>query len=237
MNITLTIPTYLTNTRSIEYIIASIKNIENNHIFDYIVIQDDCSDYTLFEKLKKCLNYKITYFRNIVNKGPLINKYLAVKNSIYTKYVYLLDADNMLNNSIDILNNVMLEENTICCPSSGAVNYSSLPEIIDKKKAKSLINIRNFQLFLNNGNYLVNKDKYVEVFENIDNSLLEEFPSCKRSLDVLFFNYFWLKNNYIFKIIKGLKYYHRTNGGRNWAKHKYINKKVVRKIYSKIEEL
>ena len=243
MTISLAVPTY----NSAKFTSKSIAKIIDSDYIDEIVISDDFSSQINFIKMTNQLKQleeetgykKIVYYRNDINQGPLINKYLAIKRC-KNSWVFLLDSDNAIQDPAEfteILQNLTLEKNTIYCPAVGASNYNFFKDIIDKENIGDYIRSKRFKMFLNNGNFFVPRKTYVEIFENIKERDFNTLSGCKKSMDVLFFNYHWIKAGGRLKVVEDLKYYHRSRKNGNWITHKEENIKTTKILIEKIKEL
>lgn len=220
--ISLCIPNY---TRT-NYIIESFNNIINDDRIDEIVINDDCSPN--FEEALILLNNlksdKIKIFRNEQNLGPLFNKLETIKKAT-NEFCILLDSDNVISKEyLDIVFSQEWLRNKIICPEflmhhdeniwnqkDVFISYSDFINAkIDFEYVKScILNGRNIETLLNTGNFFVNKEMYVNSFNN--NTFDRSVDVC----DVCFFSYLFLlfdKENYL-EIVKDLKYIHRVHNG------------------------
>lgn len=212
--ITLCIPTY----NRVKLVLESFFKIIDNDIITEIIIVDDNSDFSIFEKLKNEINElknnKIKLFRNTENKKAFFNKLECVRKST-NDWIILLDSDNILTqNYIDSIPKE-LEEKTFYLPShamcdSPFLNYTVFSnKSIDKEEYKKISqsNDINIQCMLNTGNYLVNKSIYIESIEK-EHTLLNCF-----ALDPFYQIFLGFKNinNFKLKIVDNMKYYHRLH--------------------------
>jgi Glycosyl transferase family 2 len=216
MQYSLAIPNYNRDNM----VIYSFINVLNNEFIDEIVINDDFSNEDIFSNLKILIsnlnNSKIKLFRNEQNLKPYLNKYENVKKC-KNEWVIIIDSDNSIDNDyINKLNNCELKDNIIYCPETpinehnwSYKNYSNIT--IDKYYAKNNINDSNFSMFLNTGNYCLNKNKYINIIDSNDKN------STLSIIDTLYFSYLWLKDNQYF-IIPELKYNHKVHEG-SWFKN------------------
>jgi len=218
--ISLAIPTYNRSTMTIE----SFSKVLNNPAIDDIVIMDDYSDVKcyllLWQMVQNMNNSKIKLLRNNRNLKPFKNKYKAI-NACKNEWVVLLDSDNIIDN--EYINKVLAVHaipGTIYCPmtlysenNKIEWDYSNFKQqLITKRNAKEKLRFPSFTTSLNTGNFFVNKAKYLEVHEaiNEDTNLSVN--------DALYFSYLWLlQGNYMW-VVDGLSYTHRIHKG-SWYKN------------------
>lgn len=231
--ITVAIPFYNT----VEYLETILNELVDSFLVDEIVISDDGSDYTV-----EIDHPKVKIYRNVVNQGAFRNKYLAVSRSS-NDWVYLLDSDNVLpESSIDILGKIQeLNPETYYSPiqlnlinedldpslDGKKIRYDFPEKRIDLSLAKQYLSdeIENIDWFLNTGNFLVNKNTYLEtmkfIFDNLNHPKLEA--------DAMAFTVNWLKKGKNIEIVSDLCYNHRVRtksythafGARNYESLQY----------------
>ena len=176
--LSLCIPTY---NRS-QFVIESFEKIIHDDLITEVIIVDDNSDNSIFEKLQNLIdelkNPKIKLFRNNENKKAFLNKLECVRRS-ENDWVILLDSDNILTQ--DYIDSIPkeLDKKTFYLPShaicdSPFLNYKKFSnKSIDKVEYKILSQSDdvNVQCMLNTGNYLVNKSTYISSIEMEENLL------------------------------------------------------------------
>ena len=166
-------------------------------------------------------------FRNKNNLGGFRNKYNAVKNST-CEWVYLLDSDNHpYDTTLDIIQSIENPDSNICySPQTLLLHQEDTPTTYDSKTYNfryNLIGIDDaqdaifkktylFDWFLNTGNFVVNREKYLERLLNGYNNLKEPVYACSVA-----FSYHWMSNGGLYKIIPNMKYYHRVRGDSYWV--------------------
>jgi glycosyltransferase involved in cell wall biosynthesis len=216
--------------------IESFSKVFDHQLVSEIVIVDDASDEGHFNRLMGLLEahpaiLKIKLFRNKVNLGMSRNKSEAI-NKASNEWVVILDSDNVLYPEyLDAINKQPLLDEYIFCPIKAEPDYdfSNLPVVIDKGNAKYFLEIKEFRILLNTCNYLVNRDKYLEVYKYD--------PSIQES-DTIYFNTLWLEAGYSFYIVPGMSYFHRRHDGSGWlnGNHQYNLKKAA-ELQEKIRNL
>jgi hypothetical protein len=188
-------------------------------LIDEIIILDDCSeDYNI---LKGYETSNIKVYQNEVQLSPLLGrKHLVSKCK--NDWVFLMDSDNFLLkessngvNCFDVIRNLSLSKDTIYCP--GFINhfgYKNLcNKILDLNLIKAHFNDPSYYLkiFLNTGNFLVPRDNYVSVCEQIDTKYLHY------TVDVIYFTYLWLSQHNFLHCVGDYEYHHtiRQDGFTN----------------------
>lgn len=242
-NITLAIPFYNTS----KYFEKAIKFSLENDLISEIVVNDDFSRKdelkNLEDIIQKINSDKISLFRNQKNLGGFRNKYNAVKNS-KSEWIYLLDSDNYLYyNTLDIVSSIQDPDPNICyIPETlllrgedgyeNEVNYNFKYEKIgiDEAQDALLKKVKWFDWFLNTGNFIFNRESYL-------NKLLSGYENQKEPVYAcsIAFSYHWMINGGFYKVVPGMKYYHRLRSDSYWnlcgnnsniSREYYINKIV-----------
>lgn len=224
--ITIAIPFYNPS----QYFEEAVHYVLDNDFVKEIVVNDDCSTDDEWEKINEIVSTlntnKIKLFRNEVNLGGFRNKYSAVQNST-CDWIYLLDSDNHpTENTLSVIESIEDMQDYICyCPEKlllhnaedGYTNeaiYQFKYDTVGIEEAKDGIIKRTkwFDWFLNTGNYVFNKQTYLEFvkepFEDTTTELLHA--------DVLAFSYFWLGSGGEFKVVPEFHYHHRLRSASYW---------------------
>lgn len=176
-----------------------LTNLEE--LVDEIIIQDDCSND--YELLKRYESEKIKIFTNKENLSPLLNRVELLKNC-KNDWVLLMDSDNTISlisecgkKWVDTVKKFDLSDKQAIY-SPGFVNHFGYNKILETQMDfnffKTHFNDPTYylQMLGNTGNYLVPKNEYLKISEQIDESFTHYIG------EVLYFNYLWLKNgNYI----------------------------------------
>lgn len=190
--------------------IKSFSSILDDDRVSEIVICDDCSEDSIFNKLKseieKLNNQKIKLFKNDKNKGAFLNKVESIKKCS-NDWVALIDSDNEINRSyIDKLPKSR-DEKTFYLPSiavcsSTLLNYS---EYSGQTFDKNAFNNKIINTPLSNtGNYFFNKHTYLKAV-NMESNLINPYGLC--SLYPLWLGYKYI-DGFKIKVIEGLHYKH-----------------------------
>lgn len=236
MKLSLAITTY----NRYEMTVESFAQVIDDPRIDDIVILDDCSTDGSYEKLRDHFNgnEKVRVIRQAQNRGMLINKFDAVAHA-NNHWVILLDSDNIIGKSyLESLWQMgayyvapQLYPETIYVPEFAKPQFDYrrfAGQRFHKYNVVDLINDRMGNCLLNTCNYLVHRERYMEVFKNN--------PEMKGT-DTLWFNYLWLKAGYSFYVVNAMQYYHRVHDGSTWSEHAAYNIKMAEKINREILSL
>lgn len=221
--ITLAITTY---NRS-DIVIDAFISVLNNDFINEIVIVDDSSQESFFEELNTKINQlenkKIKIYKNEYNLKPFLNKLEAIKKST-NDWIILLDSDNKITDEyIQIIKNLERDKDILYLPeillnfdNSIISDFHSLKDVVlNKKNIKEFLENNLITTILNVGNFFVNKNNYINTFENCN------FDENLQTNDAIYFSFLWITNNLNIKIVDNLKYYHRQHNG-SW----YLNNKI-----------
>lgn len=227
--ISLAIPFYNTS----KYFLDCIKYSIDDNFVSEIVVNDDQSSEEEWKNINNIIselnNTKIKLYRNSTNLGGFKNKYKTIEKTTLD-WVYLLDSDNYLHNTtLNVIKNIQNFDENICyCPEtlimfSGSfgseniireINYVYPYDNIGINECKKALisGIENFNMFLNTGNYIFNRNKYLERMKDAYKSD-ENFSAA----DCIAFQYNWLKSGGYSKIISNFKYFHRLRDDSYWV--------------------
>jgi glycosyltransferase involved in cell wall biosynthesis len=229
--LSLCIPFYNTS----QYFLDCVKYaIEDDFVFE-IIVNDDQSTDEEWENINKIISElnidKIKLYRNPINLGGFKNKYKTIKKAS-SEWVYLLDSDNYLHDTtLDIIKNIKdVDENICYCPQtlimfSGnenierQVNYNFLYDKIGIPESKQFISTGSvdFGMFLNTGNFIVNKEKHLS---RMYDAYCNQDPSAACSIA---FQYNWMINGGYSKIVPEFKYFHRLRPDSYWVSSGYMS--------------
>lgn len=240
-NISLAIPFYNTS----KYFLDCIEYAINDDFVSEIVVSDDCSTQEEYDNLLSLVEGKdkIKVFRNGENLGGFRNKYTAVKHCT-SEWVYLLDSDNHpAEDTLSVISSVENPNPNYCyLPNTlllykddgyrNEVNYNfKYDEIgIDEAQDALLKRTKYGDWMLNTGNFVFNRDLYLSrlkpAFDNPD-------EPCYA--DVCTFSYYWMIQGGCYKVLKGMKYYHRLRNDSYWnacgsnsdRSAKYYHQKII----------
>ena len=232
MKISLAFTTY----NSYTYILKQLERdffTMSGGLIDEIVIQDDFTeDYNLL-KPYECENIKI--YQNEKNLSPLLSRVNLVRNC-KNDWVLLMDSDNFLEkNCFDKIKELDLDSEVTYCPDFARPNFGFKVfsnVLMDMEFVKPKIPNLDMQIFLNTGNFLINRENYLNVSKKIDESF------AYWAVDVIYFNYLWLSSGYKLFCIKDYEYDHTLRGDSYWARigEKSKDKLAeVNELYNKFE--
>ena len=241
--ITLAIPFYNTS----QYFKEAVEFALNNDFVKEIVVNDDGSDQEEWDNLNSIVDTlnsdKIKVFRNEVNLGGFRNKYNAVQNST-CEWVYLLDSDNHpAETTLDIIKNIKDPDPDICYIPQKLLLYKDdgyRNEVfydfkydkigIDEAQDALLKKTKWFDWFLNTGNFVFNREKYLERLRSGYEDLDEPVYACS-----IAFSYHWMNKGGYYKVLPGMEYYHRLRndsywnacGGNSDLSAKYYHQRII----------
>lgn len=191
---------------------------------DEVLIQDDFSTPENIGKLIAQSYPNAASFRvNTANIGMSRNKAQAIDNAS-NNWVIIFDSDNIIKqNYLDAIPK-SLDPKVIYCPEFAVpeFDYTAFSGIrYGKHRVKELMKLKGFEAHLNTCNYLVNKKKYLEVYQHN--------PEMKAT-DTIWFAYLWLKAGYSFEIVPGMQYFHRVHKESGFLKDMKYNMKQAEKV-------
>lgn len=241
MTISLAIPTY----NSSQYLWDCIKPAILNDFVGEIVIHDDGSNDSEYgnicEIVSKLNTYKIKVFRNKSNQKAFINKYYTVSKCSFD-WVYLFDSDNWFDESIiEILKTLDYSKNDTCyidktlyVTDGNIITYDYADKVFGLNEVKEYIlnSAKHFDWFLNSGNFLVNKQTYIN-----SQKIFFDQNLYHGSIDVLLFSYYWLMNNNKYEVVDGLYHYHRIRPGNYFMENAEENMLLTQDYFNKILNL
>lgn len=220
--ISLALTTY--NRANLPY--EALKFICGDPRLKEIIVVDDCSNLSIFNKLQKKLNKlnsKITLIRNAENKGVSANKHIAVQ-ACSSEFVLLFDSDNIIySNYLDafyileswIDTNIYVPE--LALPKFDYTHFSG--KLINSNNICEFLDKPFFDNLLNTGNYIVPRNNYLKVYQE------------KKDIggaDVIFFAYLWLDAGFNIKVVDNMCYYHRVHKNSYYLKSCEHNNKMFK---------
>jgi len=228
----------ITHYNRANLITGALRNILMDNRINEIIIYDDCSSMEEFSKMQsitKKMSNKISIYRGEKNLGPYHSKVKAI-SKCKNEWAIILDSDNALSrNYVDRLYQMSTwNTNLIYCPSFAEPNFDFRQFAnteLTLYKVKELIlkneNIKLLRNLLNDGNYFINVQKYIEC------SKINEFNSVPAA-DVIVFNYSWLQQGYVLYVLNNLNYYHRIHSGSfqigSWRNSRQIVDGIINSI-------
>lgn len=235
MKLSLAIPNY---NRSNEVIMSFAKVINDDRISD-VVICDDASNISLYNTLLSLVSQissdKIKISCNETNMGAYWNKLNAVSKT-QSEWCILLDSDNQIDvNYLDRIFDKQLEAHTIYAPdvarcSSELLNYKIIAgKTLDKKSFREISGDPKSYIFLNTGNYVVNRDEYCRVGKTADTA------TNSYACDVLYFNYLWMNSGNYIHIVPDMSYDHALSSDSHYVRNSAQSQVFAKIIQDKIE--
>lgn len=228
--LSIAIPTY-ESSQYVEECIKRVMNFKC--VDEVVIQDDKSSDqsYRELEQIVNSYSNKLSIklFRNEKNVGAFGNKLLNIKNCS-NDIVYQIDSDNITDTNLDLIITQINDKNIIYLPSKiyqfrkyknisklfsvfwkkYKVTYSDSDFLYDLSVCKKGINEqekvtvdKNINWVLNSGNFIVDRNIYLEVMEPI---FIDEF---RPPMDAVAISYYWLESEKKIKTLKDLKHFHR----------------------------
>jgi len=205
---------------------TTINNIVNDDRIDEIVICDDNSDELFVKSIKdRFVHDKIKIYRSDKKQYAKGNK-LETVSHCKNDWVILLDSDNIIDTDyIDVLYDIDdWKSNVFYTPSvlnsegkfgNHVWDFTKF-DIIDKTTAMSEVGKSGFDVIMNAGNYLVNRNEYMKLktFSPISVDGVEV-------VDVMLVNANWILMGNKLKSVPNLQYRHSVHDGSFYLNNQY----------------
>lgn len=222
----------ITTFERFELTIKSFEKVINDERIGEVIILDDASQDGSFEKLIEYFKdfQDVRVYQQKINKGMSLNKRDAV-SMCNNQWVILLDSDNQI--GLDYLDAIpdYLDEEIIYMPDFARPNFDYRKfnkMFIHKTNAKEFISDSIGNMCANTCNYLLNKKKYLEVYQE-DKSVMET--------DTIHFFYLWIREGYSFEVVEGMQYDHLVHPQSAWLQNAKYNLKKGEETRNKILQL
>lgn len=228
MNLTLAITTY----NRFQYLRESFEQVIDHPRITEIILMDDCSDLAVYKQIEqlKELSTKIKVFRQAQNRGMGRNKADAIGYA-KNEWVILFDSDNIIGpDYIDALP-IDLMKPVIYHPDAALPNFDFRKYRGGGYKAhyvRKLINEPMFNTMLNACNYVVNRDEYLNIYQ--------ENPKHRGS-DTVWMAYLWLKAGNGYYVVPRMEYYHRVHDQSGFLQNAAYNMKKAEEVRKLIMQL
>ncbi len=235
MKLSLAITTY----NRTDMVLEVFEKVYDNPIIDEIVISDDCSKEENTILLKAAIDRfcigkerKIKFYCNAKNVGMSYNKKLAIERS-KNEWVAIIDSDNILYPEyLDAMADLNFYPEHIYCPSFAEPehDFSKFDNcLFNYENAKQFLVDREFRVFLNTCNYVVNREEYLRIYK---------YDETIKESDTIYFNTLWLEAGNGFYVVPGMRYAHRKHSGSGWLNgdHRYNMNKAA-ELQEKIKNL
>lgn len=196
----------------------AVDKVLNNNFISEIVIMDDASNADIIDYLRKTFQNhpKVKLITRPANVGMHTNKRDAV---FYCSndWVILFDSDNIIDHKyIEAIPAIeTLDPEIIYMPEKAKPNFiytEFIGKVFSVPSTKLYLSRKNamFDCLLNTCNYLVNRNKYLEVWR---------FSEFIDAADTIWFLYHWLKVGYKFTVMPNCEYFHRVHEGSGFMKN------------------
>jgi glycosyltransferase involved in cell wall biosynthesis len=227
--ISVVIPTYNRFRLTTE----SVNEVLHDDRVSEIVIVDDCSTDDSYENLVKYYEYvpKVALFQNDQNLDCYRNKMMAVMLAS-NDWVILLDSDNKISKTyLDELFCREWSEDTVYMPEFARpqFDYREFSGLtVDRKNINSYLGKGMFDTMLNCMNYFVNRDKYIEVWDDSVNP---------HTADSIYQNYRWFTAGYKMYVTPGLQYDHLVHKDSHYQNNNHKTGNFYDQVINKIKSL
>lgn len=211
-----------------DMLVESVSKV--NGLLDELIIQDDASDRETQKTIAEVFGGIAKIYFNLANVGMSRNKCEAISNA-KNKWVIIFDSDNILYPEYVKAIPKHLERDTIYVPDFAEPNFDYRKfagEEISAKNLHKFIKDPAFEMLLNTCNYLVHRDEYLKVYQ---------YNSAMKATDTLWFNYLWLRYGGKFKVVPGMRYFHRVHKDSGFMKDVNYNMAQSKIVMKLIESL
>lgn len=224
------------------YMVDFISSIIFDPRIKEVIIVDDFSrdeEYIKMRNFAKPMNAtteydKVQVYRNEENLGEFATRIQGAELAT-SDWVVFLDNDNYLTpkylDAIYAIPN--WREDVIYAPDFGNhehINYRELDGLyISKENAKKFLNKPYmFTMFLNTGNYFMNRKNYLEISKPIS-----KIP--KHAYGDIYFNGAWLDNNNLMFVVPEMEYVHTIRKDSAWKEHKDEMQPIIDGVINRLK--
>jgi glycosyltransferase involved in cell wall biosynthesis len=204
-----------TNYNRYDSIVESIHNIHDFPNIEEIIVNDDCSDLDIYNRLAEIMQHypKVHLRRNNENMDCFRNKRQALSQAS-NEWCCLLDSDNQF--SFDYFEAIIAEDwekDTILAPSFAQPHfrYTEFSGMtFDRSNVASHYDRPMLGTAFNTCNFFVNKDEYLRVWDGSVDPVTS---------DSIYFIYLWLNAGNKVKIVDGMRYEHPISDDSHYKKN------------------
>lgn len=217
-----------------DFTVRCVDNIIDDARISEVVISDDCSMDGSYEALVVYYggNHKVKIYRNDANRNCYLNKALAIQRA-KNNFIVLIDSDNMIDAGyLDTLYSQQWDKDVIFAPEflMPSFDFRMYGDcILTKENIHAYIDLPMLEVSLNAANYFVNRNSYIDVFDETVNPVTS---------DSITQSYNWLASGRKIKILKGLRYWHEIHSGSHYQQqNKFTPEGYHNSILQKLREL
>lgn len=193
-----------------QWTMQTIMNCHNRQQVEEIIIcaEPGSDAYTIVNQCKSRYK-KVRVVENTVNLGPFLNKTKAV-SLCKSNWVALIDSDNII--ASHYLRFTMMEKlnpNKIYCPEQSWPKFNYIEfigEDIGLARAAQLLNVGNFAVFFNTGNYVLHRETWLKALQPVRTDTFYPY-----AVDVAWVNYNCLKAGMVLSVVKDCVYKHNVH--------------------------
>lgn len=223
----------LTNFNREDFVIEAYSKIVDDDRVSEVIISDDHSNIDIYNRLKEKIggHPKVKLLRNDENMGVYRNKFVSVACA-QNDWVIVGDSDNVY--PIEFINKLYdtnWQENTILAPdfAKPVFDYDEYSgSVISKENIRQFVDLKKFDCLMNTMNYFVNRNKYVEIWDNTFEPI---------GADSIYQNYNWIKAGYKMYVVPGLQYDHRVHYESHFRNNAIESTPIIQDIINKMKGL
>ena len=220
------------------YMAQLMASVDDPRINEVIIVDDFSTDeeYIRMRNIvspRDEVREKVKVFRNPENFGEFKTRIRGAEEA-QNDWVIFLDNDNfLLPEYLDAIYSIpQWRDDVIYAPDYGNhvhINYRELDgNYINKKNTvRFMKNSYMFTMFLNTGNYLMNRNKYLDIAKPIS-------EIAKHSYGDIYFNGAWLESGNSIFVVPGMEYKHTIRKDSAWKEHIDEMQPVINEIMSKL---
>lgn len=219
----------ITSFNRFELTIKSFEKVIDDERISEILIVDDASHDGSGKRLAQYFfnHPKVKVIIQAENCGMSLNKCHAI-SFCDNPIVIILDSDNSMDSTyLDALPEDV-DKDIIYMPQFARPNFDFRKfagQTIDLSNVKEFITDPMGNTCANACNYLVNRDSYLEVYQQ---------DETVKETDTVNFFYLWIKAGKKFHIVKDMEYNHLVHSGSGWLSNANYNMKKGEEIRNKI---
>lgn len=224
----------LTHFNRYDFLRDSIRMVLADPRVAEVVISDDASDDGSYEQLQEYYKGvpKVRLFQNEMNIDSYENKAKAVEHAT-TPWVILLDSDNVL--PVAYLDAVFAvapwEPRCTYLPvfAEPEFDYRAFAgRVISRENVGAFMDQTLFATALNTGNYVVNREEYLKVW---DGSVVPY------TSEPIYQNYRWLEAGNVLMFVPSMQYYHRIHNGSHFKQNSHRTGMFAHRLEASLRQM
>jgi glycosyltransferase involved in cell wall biosynthesis len=222
-----------TNYNRLELLVDSFKDIHDHPVIGEIVISDDCSDETIYERLKQACEFfpKVKLYRNEVNYDCYKNKRKSISLAD-NEFCILFDSDNKMNKDyLDRIKELPWMRTVIYAPSFArpTFDYRTFSGLtVNRRTVNEYFDRPMFSTMMNTHNFFVNRDEFLDTWDGSVDPV---------TADSIYFNYCWLNRGNAISVVDGLEYDHLVHEGSHYKQNNHRTGDFYQIVEAKIRAI